>query len=372
MSSTQSNGRIKIKAASPDNEVEIKALIDLFSRAYGDRFPVKGVYEPKFWSTHINKRFISLLAYHNDQLCGHIAFQPERDHPRQVQVTLPVSDYAYLRANSIFASDVCEIVEDLASRQGWHSLYFFVFCSIPAMERISGDIFGLSSVGFFPAYLPSDLSPVESDSNNDTACSIMVTARCFPSFQRFSTGILYVPQQHRRVVQDLYQEIGVQREFREIDVNGQFEEAAIPADCRAIERQFFKRAGVEQLFVHPSLVSTQEFIDNLSMKDGVLSQYIFLDMRDRKCPDMCEDLEKLGFRFGGILPFVKGRESISYFRVSDNLPEWREHLPRREKAIQLKNYIDSYQHGEISSSFSLNEKENSFKSASDKYNSIEN
>ena len=51
---------IRIKAATPDNEVEIRNIIKLFTAEYGQHFPEQGVYDMQFWSRRIGTRFFSL------------------------------------------------------------------------------------------------------------------------------------------------------------------------------------------------------------------------------------------------------------------------------------------------------------------------
>ena len=358
--SSESTPRITVKAANQDNELEIRSLIDLFERTYQDRFPIKGVYDPRFWSSHINRRFISLLAYQDNQLCGHIAFQPERANPRQVQITLPVADFTYLRQNSRFASDVRSIVEELAIRQRWQSLYFFVFCSIPAMERQAHSMFGLTTTAFLPSYLSPELSPCLQDEQERSSCSIQLACRQFPLEQQ-APAVLYVPTQYQPTITSLYAHMGFERVFGDGS-----EDTLYPADARGVERQAFKKTSVEQFFVHPSLLSGDEFITNLSDAHQLQSQFVFVSMRDAQCPEFCTQLEALGFSFCGILPHIQGRESIAYYRSSNAQDSVASIRPRHAQAQSLKEAILSLDTAVSGTNPAL--QENSFTNRTNEYN----
>jgi len=259
-----------------------------------------------------------------------------------VQVTLPASDFSYLRNNSLFASDVGKLVDDLAERQGWQSMYFFIFCSFPTMERLSHDMFGLSATAFFPSYLPPELSPSLSDGINETACSIQVSCHCFSHYRESASGTIFVPQKHQAMIDSLYKNLGVKKVFgdpgkRSTGISGEL----LPAEGRAVERHFFRKAGIEQYFLHPSLVSSSDLLSKLEESPSETAQYIFLDMLDSKCPALCEELESEGFLFSGILPFVHGRESIAYLRGRDKRCTWLDYTPYHADARELKDYIDA-------------------------------
>jgi len=316
---------IHLKAANPDNEVEIKQLSNLFRRVYGKSFPIDSVYDPQFWRTHIGTRFISVIAVRKGRIIAHLGAYPDSDEPRHVQLCFPLCDPAYSHLIPMLGKGAWSILQKQAQRQRWKMIYYFVFGNVPDMQQMADSIFFTKEVAICPDYLPaSNLRPRGNKNvkgirrtSNGSRTHISITQRIITAEENPPLK-LFIPRHHRQMIECLYEPLGLKRTF--MDRPKHLREAhALPAEARAVEKNYFSKTGVVHSFVHPSLLPGRpDDVEGLSA-NGNSQVYAFVNMEDPACPAFCEKLEDKGYQFCGILPLLKGRDSVVYYKASSTV-----------------------------------------------------
>jgi len=316
---------IQLKAANPDNELEIKQLSNLFRKVYGKSFPIESVYDPLFWNTHIGTRFISVIATKKGRVIAHLGAYPDADDSSHVQLCFPLCHPAYSHLIPELARGAWRILERQAERQQWKMIYYFVFGNVPDMQLLADSIFRTKEVAICPDYLPaSNLRPRGNKnvkgirrSSNGSRTHVAITQKIL-SYENGGYKKLFVPEHHRQMIECLYEPMALKRSF---DSRADYprEIHALPTEARAIDKNYFAKTGVVHSFVHPSLLSgQQDDIEKLSA-NGNSQVYAFVNMEDPACPSFSLKLEKSGYQFCGILPLLKGRDSLVYYKASSEV-----------------------------------------------------
>jgi hypothetical protein len=303
----------EIKAINGDNEVQINQLVKLFERVYGDTFPIKSVYDAQFWKTHIGSRFVSLGAFREGQLIAHLAACPDNDNPRHIQMCFPICSPAHCHLVASLGSSAWKFFQRQAVRQDWEMIYYFVLGNVPDMQLLADRVFCSSEVAFCPEYFPAtNLRPRGVRESQLFASGershIAITQRVLRPQGKSKS--LHVPDRHREMVQHLYHPLKLKREFLS---SSQVVEFTFPADAEGFERNYFRETGVEHIFVQPGLASSNTPQSTFS-RPGVDTCYMFVNMEDPTCPEFCDRIEAAGYRFCGVLPLVKNRDSIIFYR----------------------------------------------------------
>jgi hypothetical protein len=333
MSDAQSN--ITYRIVNQDNQRQIECIVNLFKDAYGDNFPRKAVYDTRFWSQHIGRRFTSILIFLNDEAVGHIALQRDSANSRHMELALPAFQNNFMHAAEEISNFISDLCERTARRQDWEMLYCFIYRDCKSLHYIANASLELHETLICPEYLKSSLNDgvlqKAQNSNEQSASSqhVLIGLRYFQQTNQQPNNnkdsllkidksaintetILYMPKRHRKICEYLYQPLGIRRVFSHKS-NSALEEA-LPAEGRAVEANYYARVGVLNTFLTPSLLaSSNKKLQDL-LKQDVRAHYIFVNMLDSKCPETCEILENNGFRFCGVFPLLRGKESIVYFK----------------------------------------------------------
>jgi hypothetical protein len=231
-----------------------------------------------------------------------------------------------------------------SGRQGWSMLSFSAFSEIPLTLQAAA-MMGLKETAILPfSYPASNLNRSGSSGRNGKGQRSSRRDRQPRSHTVSSQLIfrpdlepardLYVPEQHREMCSRLYSDLGLAR--RIIDTSPGLG-GGLPADSRAMERNYFPASRTSFLFLQPGLVSYSErqIFNPASCKAQTV--YAIANLSDPACPAFCAKLEESGYRFSGILPLYKGRDSIVYFWSSAGQFEGEQFESTR--AGMLSNYI---------------------------------
>ncbi|MGI6523950.1 MAG: hypothetical protein ACOX2O_01445 [Bdellovibrionota bacterium] len=300
---------VRIKAGNPDNEIEIRNIIKLFTAEYGQSFPEQGVYDMQFWSRRISTRFSSILALMNNKIIAHLAIQPDRKLSNSVQVTFPAVDPQHLYLIDQLAEVAWQMVKKQAERHRWSSVYALLMSKERRYQQVASDTFGLLETAIFPHYFRA--APQSKDitkrRNAIFAQKILSPQSQIPS----ETETLYVPQKHLEACKYLYNGSGLKRSFQ--SVAGEY--FAVPTDIRACEARRYYGQGFSHVYITPSLLTNFNVIsDYLSPS---VPNLFFVSMKDPSCPDFCQYLEDHGLSFCGVLPLLRNRECIVYTQITD-------------------------------------------------------
>jgi hypothetical protein len=306
--------KLIIQAISPDNAAEIAQLTHLFCAVYGRRFPVKKVYDRHFWHSRIGSGFSSLVMRAGDEMVAHIACCTDRYDPRIVHLCFPACLPELTPRLPEIGDMVIQQLRRNSSRQGWTMLNFSAFSEIP-LSQTASSLMGFNSMAILPCSYPaSDLNrqprASRASRRERPSRSHTINSQLFFRPEIEPARDLFVPNSHREICELLYSDLGLHRSFCEA---GGRAPAALCADRRAVERNYFPATRTSFLFLQPSLVSRAErqlFVPGSGKASTV---FAIANLCDPACPALCSQLEESGFRFCGILPLYKGRDSIIYF-----------------------------------------------------------
>ena len=345
-----------VRAADPDNEREIVRMSRLFERCFGNTFPIRAVYSPRFWQARIQTRLTSLLLFCGDELCGHLAVLREKEiHTRDytardreataridssvVQVCLP----AFLPDAPIPQAEIArallETFSNMGVRQGWNAAYKYLSPLVGGYEEYFTELGGFVVTALYPgcskgAATPPATSrrtkrtdgaagprPEDQDSRGARIVSpVAVAVRVFPAAGDAEPASLFVPRRSSAFIKELLEPLGIDRRL----VSGSRRAAAsVPHaahdfdDCRyGIVRRCHRHVGLCQLLVQPSKLPSFENFLRASRDARFAETVVHLDGADPATPAFADRLEDAGWLFCGVIPFAGGRDSLIYAEPS--------------------------------------------------------
>jgi hypothetical protein len=313
---------ISFKALNPDNDVEVTQLTQLFTRVCGPSFPLTPVYQARFWKTHAGVRFTSLLALHGKKVLAHLGIRPDRDDSSTVQIYLPVCDPEFIEQHAELHQQMLDIVKRQAERQGWRVLYCYVLDDLAQMHFFANEVLHASEVAVWPACLPS--LEIESQDPRRHVVVVQKVLQARPERTMLSLkgerDLLFVPEWHRPMCELVYASLGLKGAFAsELECRADCEDeqrgatcSALPADRRAIETRTYRQTGITLSCVEPGLVPSQRRTVEQLLSLGAPYHYVALNLHHARTPSFCAELEEVGYNFCGLLPFLRGKDSIIY------------------------------------------------------------
>jgi hypothetical protein len=248
-----------------------------------------------------------LVAVLDGEVIAHLSIHRDKANASHVEVAYPVCHPDHVGVLPEIFAKAWSVLSRQRERQGWKMLYYFSLCDRHEMQLLGSSLLETTEVAICPGYLPN----FDQLNGNGLRSDILITQKIFEP-QNEEPLTVFIPQKHREIVHFLYQPLGLNRNF---STNGRAKHTKphLSADAAAVERQFFRRTGVEQAFVRPSLLgSSATLLKRIKRKDRH-SRYLYLDLADPQTPVLAEQLEDQGFRFSGILPLFHNTDSIVYF-----------------------------------------------------------
>lgn len=346
------NSSFGLKALNADDDCEVRELIRLFERAYGSFFPLAPVYQGKFWKSHAGTRFTSLGVWQGRKIVAHLAIRPDRDNPQHVQIYLPVCDADFTSAPVEIHQQLVEIVERQAERHAWELLYCFAVSDIQTMRFLADGLLGTQEVAIWPRCLPTasgetgagvPYSETASYRRHITVTQKLIGSAGVNQSQAPGEDIpLYVPAWHQQICSWLYSTLGLTRifytSFEHAKVKQQFL-PAFSADRRSVETRTYRHTKVSLSCIEPNLAGDfRQVLRQLAQVSGLYS-FVSVNMRDPATPAFCLALEENGYRFCGVLPFHRGKESILYCNDAARLSSAEE---LGASPSPLARYIEKY------------------------------
>lgn len=327
-----------LKAASPDNDAQVKRIVELFKRAYGEDFPIRQVYQPSFWKSRVGTRFTSFVAERNGEVIVHLAACRDRANPGHVQLCMPAVDPRDEKLSMDAARSLWELVERQAARQGWTMMYKFLLGNMSHLHQLLSTVFGFSEVAVYPGYCPP-LSCVKKGERAKRKTAPQITPPVLimqKSFRRpQETASVFVPAHHAHVCKALFDSLGLARTIRDI---GPLDVTYTSNGREAVQLQSLRHRGVCHAFVQPSLLTS--FNEAFSaLPDKRFGDFVFfVNMADPKAPDFCTVLERKKFSFCGVLPLINGQDSLVY--ASRRAGLLKDDTFTAPRARALANYIE--------------------------------
>jgi hypothetical protein len=308
------NNNLTCKAASPDNDREVRDIIALFRDVHGDNYPFAGVYKAPYWRQHIGSRFVSIVLYQDDQLVGHLALQPEGSDRRMIQVLFPLCVRNSEDKKDAINQILWQQAEKLAQLQQWRGFYFSALTHIPALIPYGEHILKATPVALCPGYFaPAILSKKSNQNKKDATASlstdILISQRLFNHSSHKAQSV-YISSERSELVEKLYRSLGLTRELRSEVSKEQLKSFPLTADRLAIETRLYPNAGVLHAYIEPSLLRSQQEMRSLLDISRRANTFVFVKGCDPRALESEEWLSENGFEFAGVLPFIHDRESL--------------------------------------------------------------
>lgn len=329
--------QIIIRAASPDNELYLRQLVDLYHRCFGADFPLKQVYRVDYWKTRIGTQNISLLAFDQSDLVAHVALRPDPDNRNHIQVLYPVVDpEAYDLLPQIHQA-AKRVIDRLAERQQWRMMYHFSEAADRmALSFITGDL-GLIPCAIIPDYLRAHrwINSANDRDSSPARAAVALSARVFVAGSADDSPVWIEPR-HKAMVASLYKSMGLTRDLSERPLRSLT--AVGRADDRAIHLVTPRGCDVAHAFIEPGLFASPE--DGLRALDEIKDSRacLFLNLHDPATAQFSEALTQAGYIFAGILPLTRERDRAIYVAKPDRQVA-DQHLINPQ-VLALAQYVD--------------------------------
>jgi hypothetical protein len=316
------NTNLTCRAASPDNDREIRDIIALFRAVHGDNYPFSGVYKSAYWKQHIGSRFVSIVLYQDEQLLGHIALQAEGADRRMIQVIFPLSAPDAVLSGDLINQRLWQQAEKLAQDQQWRGFYFSALTHIPELIPYGEQILKATPIALCPGYFAPSVTAKKNSTNiklssTQLSTDILISQRLFnPAAHK--TQSIYISTERKELLEKLYQSLGLTREIRSKVSKEQLQSFPLAADRLAIETRLYPNAGVLHAYIEPSLLRSQQELRSLVDASHRANIFVFVKGYDPRALDSEEWLIENGFEFAGVLPFIHNRESLLFTKPRDN------------------------------------------------------
>ena len=315
------------KAASPDNDREVRDIIALFRAVHGDNYQFSGVYKQAYWRQHIGSRFISVVLYQDQQLVGHLAFQPEGRDKRMIQVLFPLCIRGSETQSELINQRLWQQVEKLAQLQQWRGFYFSALTHIPELVPYGENILKATPVALCPGYFAPTVTnkkgtnkkgtQARDESAKDLSTDILISQRLFNPASHKAQSI-YISSERSELVGKLYRSLGLTRELRSEVSKEQLRSFPLTADRVGLETRLYPNAGVLHAYIEPSLLRSQQELRPLIDISSRANTFVFVKGYDPRALESEEWLTENGFEFAGVLPFIHDRESLLFTKPRED------------------------------------------------------
>ncbi len=299
----------KVKALDPDNQVEVTQLSELYKAAYGDRFKLARVNEASFWAVKSSFRFSTLLVYAGNKVVASVALRKDRDNEKHVQLYMPAIHPEFIVKQDDIGRSLKDFIQKLADRQEWELTYSYQFLQMEDQAEFAALLVDGTETALWPSSLP--LNPVASKGLGP----VLVSMKVLTSGMKDKLN-LYAPVSHLNFCVDLYRRLGINVSFNENQGSDISSLHGLSADKRAFERRVHQNAGFSLSFIEPSLFKNFDQLKSKLTKQSESADYIALDLIDPLTPEFAQKLEELGFQLGGLLPYIRNRHNLLYFRTT--------------------------------------------------------
>ncbi len=351
---------ITIRAGSPDNEQEHRAIVKLLENTFGAKFPIDSAYDPQFWKTHIGSRFVSLLGISQEkQIVGHLAYAPDRESPLHVQILFPFcscdcSDRSECLTQE-FGQKAWQTIHNQGLRQNWEAIYFFAINNSKSMQAFAEDVMHASCIGILPFYLAgSGAEDKNGASGKKTAGTHVLIYEKVLSTANLSGRHYYPPELHQLMFESLADSLEICPGKPSKATSSQSIKHTISPSRSGISRNHFAHTGVAHVFLKPALLDQQEISAEKLKLDKARVSYLFVDANDPAAAAVCSALENLGLRFSGFIPYLGKQHSFIYSYFPHNQESFSVRSISSKFARSLANYVESYKGSPVQSIKAVN------------------
>lgn len=289
---------MRVKATNPDNRAELRSLIALFTKNWGNTYPISAVYSENFWQERLGTQYLSVVAMRRHNVVAHIAVRLDEQFPSDAHLCMVAFDPEYQDQMSELARQLWAHLMLSPYSKTWSSRCAATVPGCPVVDKFVASLVSPSCAAILPEYL----NPIDDQSVERRPVQLCVE-RVQP-LKAPEVAKLRIPERYRPLAQSQFLRFGLTPQFSA----GARDAQALSADAQAVLRYRYAGWGTEHLFIVPSLVASW---DEIEISDRLRS-VLFIDTRDVLCPDMCQQAESHGYVFCGFLPFMCGRHSIVY------------------------------------------------------------
>ena len=319
---------VHLRALNPDNHREAEQLVLLLSSYYGTAYPCDGVYDPEFWCTKLEdldgeSRIVSIVAETGGSFIAHIALRYDTTR-NYVEIFLPAIHADFRRQLFSISRAYWALIESMAQRQGWKSLYQYTSTSESALQIISAKCFNSYEMAIFPDAVTC--SSFRNREGSQLLCrrntALLMMHYFNPSGQ--PPRRLYPPAEHHDKIKDLYSPLHLHRTFLEAPravaklKTGKFASEPTQTTLEKIQTTFDERFSLHHIRIIPSELPSHlealSFVNDMLQRSEAQGHRLCIGVAldDPRCPPFCTDLEVLGFRLAGVIPGANEHDYVLF------------------------------------------------------------
>jgi serine/threonine-protein kinase RsbW len=292
----QLDGPLEIRLTRLSETVEVSRL---FYRSYGYSYVHDSIYYPDRFAQLIEEgEIISAVAVTGeDQIIGHGGLAMEEGHRRVAEAGMAATKPLMRGIGGM--TKIVQFLIEYAKNQGMEGLFARAVADHPFSQKTG------FKCGFRDCGILLGIGLPDTDYKNIVG---LVTQRVslvcsFLPLVEVSRCILYPPEHHRSIVEEIYDNLVIDATFVASDVNDLrkteertlLKSRVIPSDSRAeiVLTGYGKDTAAELAHVLKDLLHRK--VEEISL---------YLDLQDPMTASLCREFEALGFFFSGVMPFL--------------------------------------------------------------------
>lgn len=319
---------------------DLTGISRLFYKSYGYSYVNDVVYYPERVARSLeNGELISALAISkNEKVIGHIALMQPYADAKITEWGMAISDPEF-RGQGIMSRLIKTIME-----RAMASSYKGIFSHSVTNHEFTQKIckaHGFSDVALLVGYAGSELSFKNITNELSQRESTIIS---FKPLDLPTKVELYLPVQHQAMIEKLYAGI-------DVDV--------IPALCEKtpclntyteLSDTIIPSINIAEIILNRVGEKAFEQIQNITKRICIAKVdviYIFMDLRDYAAVDLVDDLEKIGYLFGGIFPHYHHEHTLVLQYLNNLNFDYELIHSHTLLATELKNYVQALDTNQI-------------------------
>ncbi len=323
-----------VRLMDPSESFEVSRL---FYRAYGYSYGIDSIYYPdRFEELHRDGSIISVVTITEDnRLVGHFALVKDTPSSRIAEAAMAVVQ-PELRGQGCQNSMMSRLLEE-ARRVGLQGVFSKAVTNHVYAQK-AGEKAGFKRVAIVAGLIPADRSFKGNLSQLTQRGSV---AYGYYTLANPPGIVIYAPSHHRRFIERIYANLGLQRTFAEPDSAG-FGGMEGTSDITTTVMPTYNRAIIEvRRFAGDSVSQVKNTLKELRIKK-IDQITLYLNLEDPLAALFCEDFEKMGFFIAGILPFSHVGDALLLQYLNNVSIDYSKIMVASESGQEILDYVSSH------------------------------
>lgn len=340
---------IKIRNMKISEAIGVTRLI---SHCYGDTYFYRDFYSPERIA-ELNERGVmkSLVAVNElDEIIGHmtlfknesigsVALSGTKENCRlgEPAMVMVRTDYRHMGILNRMMNQMLK--EDPSYTENLIGL----FCP-PISEHVYSQLamyrYGFKDCGCLIGNYPS-AEIINISSKKIQRLSLILT---YYSLQKCSNDIIYPPRQHRKIILEIYENLGIVPEWKTSQDNYADYACADTSVLKTVIVPILRNASIRVRKYGADIIETVKKQMREMLIKGVEVILLYISLNDPLTYKLTSEFEQLGFFFAGILPATSIGDALILQYLSASHFDYNNIQVTSKKAKEILNYVKQCEH----------------------------